>query len=118
MAGKNTKYKPGQVRRIAINRIRVHRANLPATCPEIMPEEELRERAHRYGKTRSKLYQDIEPITVKYVPKYSTRQFILVGGGESYLRAQKLGVDTILCTIVAENEEPTCDISSWFDMGD
>ena len=115
MAGRNGKYKPGQVRRIALNRIRVHRANLPAAYSDVKSEEELREAAYKFGKTRSKLYHDIEPIKVMYVPKYSTRQFVLVDGGDNLLKAQKLGANTILCSIVGEHEEPPCDLSMWFD---
>lgn len=116
MAGRNSKYKPGKVYRIALNRIRVDEET---DYPDGVSTEELREIVHNCGSKRrwkQDWYQDFPPIKVRYFPKNKIRQFVLVEGGDSYCKAQLLGIDTLLCAIVKDEEEaPPCGINPWFD---
>ena len=45
-------------------------------------------------------YQDIPPVKVRYMPKFSTQKIVLIEGGILYQIAETLGLDVIRCTFV------------------
>lgn len=98
---RKTKFKPGTVHRLELNRIRVLPGDLTG---EISPEEisEICQRFERKNPSRRFWNNYIPPIKVVVSPMYKNQNLILVEGGEHYQTAKALGLEMVRCKFVSE----------------